>query len=167
MLPTISDVLYHGTAEKFQKIDVLKGRNNKDFGKGFYMAVTKSQAIGMMHKKFREAVLRRPNAPKGTFSETLYEIKIDREGNAEGEIRVNAVRPYVGLGYGRLVPKGRVGFRVELGCQFMGKMKVYQDDQELDVDKALKDKGSDDISKIIDKLTVYPVLKFTLTGRIL
>ena len=25
MLPTISDVLYHGTAEKFQKIDVLKG----------------------------------------------------------------------------------------------------------------------------------------------
>ena len=25
MLPTISDVLYHGTAEKIQKIDVLKG----------------------------------------------------------------------------------------------------------------------------------------------
>ena len=96
-----------------------------------------------------------------------YEVKIDRQGHAEGEIRVNAVRPYVGLGYGRLVPKGRIGFRVELGCQFMGKMKVYQNDQQLDVDKALKDKGNDDISKIIDKLTVYPVLKFTLTGRIL
>lgn len=79
MLPTISDVLYRGTAEKIQKIDVLKGRNNKDFGKGFYMAVTKSQAIGMMHKKYREAVLRRPNAPKGTFSEILYEITIDSE----------------------------------------------------------------------------------------
>ena len=79
MLPIISDVLYHGTAEKFQKIDVLKGRNNKDFGKGFYMAVTKNQAIGMMHKKYREALLRRPNAPKGTFSETLYAIKIDIE----------------------------------------------------------------------------------------
>ncbi|MCR4734587.1 MAG: DUF3990 domain-containing protein [Treponema sp.] len=79
MLPTISEVLYHGTAEKFQKIDVLKGRNNKDFGKGFYMAVTKNQAIGMMHKKYREALLRRPNAPKGIFSETLYEIKIDAE----------------------------------------------------------------------------------------
>ena len=95
-----------------------------------------------------------------------YEIKIDRQGNAEGEIRVNAVRPYVGLGYGRLVPKNRVGFRVELGCQFMGHMKVYQNGQQLDVDSAIK-KGDDDISKIIDKLTVYPVLKFTLTGRIL
>ena len=35
------DTLYHGTSEKFETIDVLKGRNNKDFGKGFYMAVTK------------------------------------------------------------------------------------------------------------------------------
>lgn len=95
-----------------------------------------------------------------------YDIKIDRQGNAEGDIRVNAVRPYVGLGYGRLVPKNRVGFRVELGCQFMGHMKVYQNGQQLDVDKAIK-KGDDDISKLIDKLTVYPVLKFTLTGRIL
>jgi len=34
------DTLYHGTAEKFETIDVLKGRNNKDFGKGFYMATT-------------------------------------------------------------------------------------------------------------------------------
>ena len=39
------NTLYHGTAEKFETIDVFKGRNNTDFGKGFYMAVTKSQAI--------------------------------------------------------------------------------------------------------------------------
>ena len=71
------DTLYHGTAEKFETIDVLKGRNNKDFGKGFYMAATESHAIGMMHKKYREARLRRPNAPKDKFSETLYEIRID------------------------------------------------------------------------------------------
>ena len=73
------NTLYHGTAEKFETIDVFKGRNNKDFGKGFYMAVTKSQAVGMMHKKYREALLRRPNAPKDRFSEILYEIKIDIE----------------------------------------------------------------------------------------
>ena len=39
--------------------------------------ITKSQVIGMMHKKYREAILRRPNAPKDRFSEILYEIKID------------------------------------------------------------------------------------------
>ncbi len=27
-------ILYHGTAEKFERIDVQKGRNSKDFGKG-------------------------------------------------------------------------------------------------------------------------------------
>ena len=65
------NTLYHGTAEKFETIDVFKGRNNKGFGKGFYMAVTKSQAIGMMHKKYREAILRRPNAPKNRAQQNI------------------------------------------------------------------------------------------------
>jgi hypothetical protein len=44
-------------------------------------------------------------------------------------------------------------------------MKVYQNDQESPT-SLLKDNDSE-WSKLIDKLTVYPVLKFTLTGRIL
>ena len=93
-----------------------------------------------------------------------YQIVIDRNGNVTGDARVKAVRPYVGLGYGRLVPKNRVGFRVEAGCQFMGKIKVYQNDNELPI--ALNQAGDDDLSKIIDKWSVYPVLRLTLTGRI-
>ncbi len=72
-------ILYHGTAEKFEKIDVQKGRNSKDFGKGFYMAVSKSQAIGMMHKKYKESLARRPNASHNQLAETLYEITLDAE----------------------------------------------------------------------------------------
>jgi hypothetical protein len=94
-----------------------------------------------------------------------YNIAVDRSGHVNGDVRVNAFRPYLGLGYGRLVPKGRVGFRVELGCQFMGKMKIYQNDQELVIDNTIN--ASDDLSKIIDKWKVYPVLKLMLTTRIL
>jgi len=94
-----------------------------------------------------------------------YSIKIDKKGNAEGDIRVKKVRPYVGLGYGRMVPKGIIGFRVEAGVQFMGKMKVYQNDSELPLEEALK--SDDDISKIIENWKVYPVLKLILTTRIL
>ena len=65
---------------------------------------------------------------------------------------------------GRLVPKNRVGFRFEAGCQFMGKLKVYQDNKEVKINE-LND-SDDDLSKIIDKWTVYPVLKLTITGRI-
>ena len=94
-----------------------------------------------------------------------YEIVIDHQGNVEGDVRVKSVRPYVGLGYGRLVPKNRVGFRVEAGCQFMGKMKVYQNGVEMP--DILSSAADDDLSKIIDKWSIYPVLRLTITGRIL
>ena len=84
----INSVLYHGTAEKILKIDVSKGRSNKDFGRGFYMAVSKSQAIGMMHKKYKESIIRRPNAPKGQFEEILYEIKIDVDYSKDLNIKL-------------------------------------------------------------------------------
>jgi hypothetical protein len=90
---------------------------------------------------------------------------IDHQGNVEGDVRVKSVRPYVGLGYGRLVPKNRVGFRVEAGCQFMGKMKVYQNGVEMP--DILSSAADDDLSKIIDKWSIYPVLRLTITGRIL
>ena len=58
-----------------------------------------------------------------------YNVKFDEKCNINGDIRVKKFRPYVGLGVGRLVPKHRIGFRFEAGCQFMGKLKVYQDDK--------------------------------------
>lgn len=46
MLP-LKTILYHGTIDTISHIDVTKGRDRKDFGKGFYLATSKSQAIGM------------------------------------------------------------------------------------------------------------------------
>ena len=60
MFHKISNVLYYGTVSEILKIDVSSGRGRKDFGKGFYMSVTKRQAIGMMHKKYRETIRRNP-----------------------------------------------------------------------------------------------------------
>lgn len=93
-----------------------------------------------------------------------YDIKFDKNGDVSGDIRVKKFRPYVGLGFGRLVPQHRVSCRFEMGCQFMGKMKVYQNDKEVKIDK-LND-ADDDLSKVIDKLKFYPVIKLTITGRI-
>lgn len=96
-----------------------------------------------------------------------YQLDFDRNGDISGDVRVKGFRPYLGLGYGRQVPKKhRLGFRIELGCQFMGKMKIYQNDKEVDIND-LGEKGDDDLSDFIDKFKVYPVLKLSLTGRIL
>ena len=43
-------------------------RVRKDFGRGFYMAMTPHQAIGMMHKKYREAVRRSRDAARCKFA---------------------------------------------------------------------------------------------------
>ena len=59
MLHMLHEPLYHGTIIPFKHIDVLRGKGRRDFGRGFYMAVSSEQAIGMMHKKFREALSRR------------------------------------------------------------------------------------------------------------
>lgn len=96
-----------------------------------------------------------------------YNLVLDENYNLQGDIRCKNVRPYLGLGFGRLVPKNRIGCRLELGCQFMGKLKVYQNGNEIDIKEAMKDAGEDDLSKFVNDLKVYPVLKFSLTGRIL
>ena len=72
-------VLYHGTISQIEHIDVKRGRGNKDFGKGFYMAVSRQQAIGMMHKKYKEAVRRSRNKKNFLFEEKLYEIILDKK----------------------------------------------------------------------------------------
>lgn len=92
-----------------------------------------------------------------------YEIPVDENGNAEGALKVNSFRPYLGLGFGRPIPSGRLNLGIELGVQFMGHIKVYSNGQELD--KTVID-NDDDWKKWMDKLTVYPVLKITLSGRI-
>lgn len=45
----LKDVLYHGTvvSNRFRYINISKGRGFKDFGKGFYLAYSKKQSIGM------------------------------------------------------------------------------------------------------------------------
>lgn len=95
-----------------------------------------------------------------------YQIPVDENGNVSGGIKVNSFRPYLGLGYGRLIPKKRFGARVELGAQFQGKPVVYADGIG-DLNKVVDQKTDDSISKFMDWLRVYPVLKVTFRGRIL
>ena len=45
MLP-LKTILYHGTIDTISHIDVTKGIDRKDFGKGFYLATSKSRQSG-------------------------------------------------------------------------------------------------------------------------
>lgn len=79
MCHNFKTTLYHGTVSEIQHVDVNLGRERKDFGKGFYMAVSRKQAVGMMHKKYREIVRRSRGKNESDFSERLYEITLNEK----------------------------------------------------------------------------------------
>ena len=95
-------------------------------------------------------------------------------GDVRAYAKVKGFRPYVGLGFGRAVPKKRIGCQFDLGVQFWGKPEIYVPTY----DKAAKtyqyekiegDKAGDDAGKVlktVSKVSVYPVLNFRLVGRI-
>lgn len=95
-----------------------------------------------------------------------YRLPLDENGYAKGALRVNSFRPYIGIGTGRPCPVGRLNFMWELGVQFQGKPYVWDDLNKQKVDMTLVEESDDTFQKIMDHFTVYPVLKFTLSGRI-
>ena len=96
------------------------------------------------------------------------------KGNVNAYAKVKSFRPYVGLGFGRAVPKGRIGCQFDLGVQFWGKPEIYVPTynkttgtyqcEKIDGDKAGEDAGK--VLKTVSKVSVYPVLNFRLVGRI-
>lgn len=95
-----------------------------------------------------------------------YRLPLDPNGNVRGALRVNAFRPYIGIGTGRPCPVGRVNFMWELGVQFRGKPYVWDDINKEKVDTQFMTDNDDTFQKVMDHFTVYPVLKFTISGRI-
>ncbi len=97
-----------------------------------------------------------------------FMLPIDKKNGelvANGSCQVNSVRPYVGLGYGRLVPKNNLGFRVEAGCQFSGNVKVFHNDKEVELLSKYKISDDSTPKKFMDFFSVYPVLKVSLRGK--
>lgn len=78
--------LYHGTIDRIEAIDLSRGRRRKDFGQGFYLALDVKQAIGMMHKKRKEVLLRTPGLDSNEIVERLYRVRL--KPSSEESLRI-------------------------------------------------------------------------------
>lgn len=95
-----------------------------------------------------------------------YLLTPDANGNMNAYMKVSGFKPYVGLGFGRAVPmKHRLAFKMDMGVMFWNKPKVYCQDIRVDDQKAGGEGGK--ILKTVTKISVYPVISFSLFGRIL
>ncbi len=96
-----------------------------------------------------------------------HKVAVDENGCARVKAEVSKFRPYIGLGFGRAIPKKRVGVRFELGVQFHGTPKLkdmYGNDLLEQADLSEYDEG--DIIEIVDALKFYPCMKLSIRGRI-
>ena len=89
----------------------------------------------------------------------------DENGKINASIEVAKFRPYLGIGFGRAVPKTkRISCQFDMGVQFWGSPKVMVNGEKLEKNGSSSD--ANEALDIISKISVYPVIKLALNGRI-
>ena len=91
-----------------------------------------------------------------------YNVPVDKDGNVDGGLKVKNFRPYLGIGWGRAVPKRFIAFGIDLGVQFEGKPDVYTNHGTITTSITDDDNT---FNKVRDALSVYPTLTFKLNFR--
>lgn len=89
-------------------------------------------------------------------------IRADDSGYMNAALKVNGLRPYVGLGWGRAIPKHRFGFRFEMGAIMLGQSSIESDN----IINANSSSEISEFNELLNKIKVYPQISFALTYRI-
>ena len=113
-----------------------------------------------------------------------YCVTTDDKGNIDADLKVNKFKPYIGIGFGRAIPKkNRVSVSCDLGVKFWGKPGlgvkttkrngIDSFDESLTYHKFTYDelgpndnKDFKDVIEIAEKFIICPVLNIRISGRI-
>jgi len=101
------------------------------------------------------------------FSDEIYiedsKIYVKDIMNLDASIGINKVKPYIGLGFGRAVPKRRVGFSMDLGALYQGSPLLTSNTAGA---QNLIDNNLGGITDLLKKRTLYPVLSLKLNVKL-
>ncbi len=89
-------------------------------------------------------------------------ISTDASGRVNAYAKVSSFKPYFGFGWGNAIPRGRVGFRFDLGVMFHGKPKI----ESPNMVGNLEDEDVDEFNKMISKISVWPQMTFQITYKL-
>ena len=141
------------------------------FGKGDVVEVYNTIPGQLSPINNANAAIAYANQTTGIYQEPIglklgdYLLTPDANGNARATFKTKGFKPYVGLGFGRGVPKRRLGFKFDLGAMFWGSPEII-DHNGVSLSKQPwggKDGGA---LRVVSKIKVYPVLNFRLSGKI-
>lgn len=153
---------------------------------GLYFGASTMASMKATHQAIASYEAYQNDIKSGLLNPEDPPIRVDYEGytltpskgRVQLDLNTSSVKPYLGLGFGRTVPRHRVGCKFELGVLLWGKPEVvdhYGNDgkgfaiTKDYIDKETKKGLSDDFKDgldIIKKFSVYPNLKISIVGRI-
>ena len=84
--------------------------------------------------------------------------------NPDIAIKTNAVKPYFGLGFGRAVPKNRVGVQFDMGAYFHGTPKLTS--SNANIQKMIDAEMDSGVTDILEKLKFWPVMSLRISCRL-
>ena len=83
------------------------------------------------------------------------EVEVGSDGKIDYSYRVLPVKPYVGIGFGRMLPKRKLGCHFDLGVLYRGRWRVYGDGYH-----------RDDFAPFFNWTSIYCVAALRLTGQL-
>jgi|GEM_PF-476329 len=144
------------------KFDVLNGNLLFDLfpWKSFGFHLTVGLYIGKIHFPVNGS------APQ-SFKLEDYVIKPDASGNFKATLRMgNIVKPYIGIGFGRTIPKSRLGYKLDLGIMYQGHFDITSDNMDGkyltgETTRILDEAGIPEIFRVC-----WPMISFSAIYRI-
>jgi hypothetical protein len=92
-------------------------------------------------------------------------LYINPDGTVDAYARVMPVRPYFGIGWGNAIPKGRVGFRFDIGAMYQGKPRIISPNIDASLQSELD--NDRDLNEILGYAQFFPQVSLQLTFRLL
>lgn len=151
---------------------------------GFFLGKSKFMTAKTTNHFINQSYWGNSGPELGDLSDPLhpktYTVVSDDQGAINVDMKVNSFKPYLGIGFGRPIPKKTLDFSFDFGVQFWGKPSLWtnmkgnsKDEsgyQKVDKDRIVNTQDyCEDIRdgmKTMEKVIVYPVLTFRLNGRI-
>ena len=84
-----------------------------------------------------------------------YNLGISDLNHLNAAISIRTVKPYVGIGFGRAVPKRRVGVSFDMGALFWGEPAITSKHGEI---QKLIDKELDGVGDLLKNFSIFPVM---------
>jgi len=92
-----------------------------------------------------------------------YQITGKDINNITGSVKINTVKPYLGLGFGRAIPKSHLGVAFEIGAFYQGTPALKSDSPDI---QNLINGELSGLTEVLNKLSIYPVVSLKLNFRL-